>query len=203
MMPLITENMYFDVVLKALETMLKNEAQNQVDLGGSGWDTTRERFDPWNSDEFPLVNVAFNAAAFDESQVNQEDQNNKANYIVDCYASANALIHDDGSIVPKDQRAADVLHALISKVYYSIMTPVNRDLGLTPGTIETPIVLRIEKFVPTESNIPVSGIIASRLSVKITFDEFPPLVSGIPLKTINIDTETQSGGDMGQELDVT
>lgn len=199
-LPLITENMYFDFVLKAIEQVLKDESENQISLGGSGWETVRERFDPWTLKSSPqVVNVSFNSASFDTSGVNQFDQTNDANFSIDCYALANA-IESGGVIIPKDQRAADVLHALVSKVYYTVMSPINRDLGLEAGKIETPIVLRIEKFIPSESNIPVDGIIAARLSVKITFKEFPPLNEGVALGKVGVDTDTSDGGLVEQEF---
>jgi len=202
-LPLITSNMYFDTVLKAVEQVLADESQNQLSLGGVGWSTVRERFDPWNAkvDKFPLVNVAYNTSLFDEGRGSQYDQTNDANYILDCYASAKA-VEIAGEIIPKDQEAADVLHALITKVYYTVMSPINRDMGLPSGMIETPWISRIEKFIPTESNIPVEGILAARLSLKITFKENPPLTSGVALDTVRVDTDTSDGGLVEQEFDL-
>lgn len=202
-LPLITANMEFDIVLKAIETVLAAESANQITLAGTGWKTTRERFDPWDlgAEGDAIVNVSFNAASFDGSKGGQYDQTNDGSYSVDCYALGNAT-ETAGVIIPKDQRAADILHALITKVYYTLMSPLNRDMGLTPGTITRPWVSRIEKFIPTESNIPLNGIIAARLSLQTAFKEFPPLASGVDLDVIGVTTDTDAGGLLEQEFNV-
>lgn len=194
--------MYFDTVLKALEQLLKDESINQGNLGGLTWTTTRERFDPWNvkADKFPLVNITYNAGSFDEGRGSQTDQTHGASYILDCYASANAFAVGT-SITPKDQRAADVLHELITRVYYTVMSEINRDIGLPAGKIVTPWVNRIEKFIPTESNVPIEGVIAARLTVSMSFQEFPPTNTGVPLSVVNITTDTSDGALVEQQFE--
>ncbi len=198
--------MYFDTVLKAIETTLKAESVNQISLGGTGWKTVRERFAPWNEDVDSfnpgVVNVAWSVSNFPESEGNNFDQTSLSTYDIDCYVSQIA-IESGGVIIPKDQRAADVLHALVSKIYYTIMSPIYYDLGLTPGTIVRPWITNIAKFIPIEANIPMMGIIAARLSCKLKFEETPPEYSGVDLEIINIKSDTENGGLVDQTIDVT
>ena len=205
-LPLILENMYFDTVLKAVESTLAAESANQITLGGTGWKTVRERFDPWNVDvdEFNpgVVNVVWSSSNFPDSEGNNFDQSSLSSFDVDCYASEKGL-ESGGVITPKDQRAADVLHALISKVYYTIMSPIYYDLGLTPGKIVRPWITNIAKFVPHETNIPIMGVIAARLSCRIKFEEIPPEFSGVNLEIVNVKTTTSDGGLVDQTIDVT
>ena len=205
-LPLITGNMYFDTVLKAVESTLAAESANQITLGGTGWKTVRERFDPWNVDvdEFNpgVVNVVWSSSNFPDSEGNNFDQSSLSSFDVDCYASQKGL-ESGGVITPKDQRAADVLHAVVSKVYFTIMSPIYYDLGLTPGTIAKPWITNIAKFVPHEANIPIIGVIAARLSCRIKFEEIPPEFSGVNLEIVNVKTYTSDGGLVDQTLDVT
>jgi len=204
-LPLITSNMYFDTVLKAVESTLAAESANQITLGGTGWVTVRERFDPWNVDvdEFNpgVVNVVWSSSNFPDSEGNNFDQSSLSSFDIDVYASQKGL-ESGGVITPKDQRAADVLHVLVSKVYYTIMSPIYYDLGLTPGMIVRPWITNIAKFVPHETNIPIEGTIAARLSCRIKFEEIPPEFSGVNLEIINVETVTSDGGLVDQTLDV-
>lgn len=205
-LPLITDNMYFDTVLKAVESTLAAESTNQTTLGGTGWITVRERFDPWNveTDEFNpgVVNVVWSSSNFPDGEGNNFDQSSLSSFDVDCYASEKGL-ESGGVITPKDQRAADVLHTLVTKVYYTIMSPINIDLGLTSGTIVRSWITNIAKFVPHETNIPIEGVIAARLSCRIKFEEIPPQKDGVDLEIINVKTDTSDGGLVDQTIDVT
>ena len=206
MLPLITENMYFDTVLKAIETTLKAESVNQIALGGTGWSTVRERFDPWNVEVDKLnpgvVNVSFSAANFPDGEGTSFDQDNVSSFDIDCYA-AQVSLESGGEIIPKDQRAADVLHALITKAYHTIMSPINYDLGLTPGTIVKPWITSIVKYVPVEANVAVVGVVAARLTCRVRFEEKPPEEQGVNLEEINIITDTDNGGLVDQTIDLT
>ena len=199
---LIISPMYFETVLLALEQLLKEESANQVTLGGEGWTTVRERFQPWAAREFLVVNVVYNSGSFDQGKGSQTDQMHDAAYAIDCYASKNA-IEEESVIIPGDQRAADALHFLITKVYYTVMSEINRDIGLPAGKIVTPWVTRIEKFVPTESNVPIEGIIAARLTLSMEFKEEPPVATGVPLEVTGIITDTTNDGLVEQDIDQT
>lgn len=205
-LPLISSDMYFDTVLKAVESTLAAESANQITLGGTGWKTVRERFDPWNVDvdEFNpgVVNVVWSSSNFPDSEGNNFDQSSLSSFDVDCYASEKGL-ESGGVITPKDQRAADVLHALVSKVYYTIMSPIYYDLGLAPGKIVRPRITNIAKFVPHETNIPIMGVIAARLSCRIKFEEIPPQSEGVNLEIVNVKTYTSDGGLVDQTFDLT
>lgn len=206
-LPLITGNMRFDTVLKAIETTLAAEAANQVALGGIGWRTVRERFDPWNVevDEFNpgVANVVWSASNFPDGEGNNFDQTSLSSFDIDCYASQRG-IENAGVITPKDQRAADVLHALVTKIYFTIMSPIYYDLGLTPGTIVRPWITNMVKFVPTETNIPIQGVIAARVSCRVKHEEVPPQAEGVDLEIVNVDTDRDDDVDYTeQQIDVT
>ena len=200
---LITENMYFDTVLKAIETTLRAESANQIALGGTGWKTVRERFDPWTVDVDELnpgaVNVVWSSSNFPDGEGNNFDQSSLSSFDIDCYASQRG-VESGGVITPKDQRAADVLHSLITKIYYTIMSPVYYDLGLTPGMVARPWITNIVKFIPTETNIPVEGVLAARLSCRIKFEEIPPQISGVNLEIINIDANRDDDVDFVEQI---
>jgi hypothetical protein len=204
-LPLITDNMYFDTVLKAIEDTLNAEAINQVNLGGTGWKTVRERFDPWNVavDEMNpgVVNVTWSASNFPDSEGNNFDQTSISTFDIDCYASESAT-ETGGVIIPKDQQSADVLHTLVTRVYYTVMSPIYYDLGLTPGTIVRPWVTGIVKFIPTETNIPVQGVIAARISCRVQFCETPPEKQGVDLEIINVKTDTDQGAVVDQTFNL-
>lgn len=205
-LPLITSNMYFDSVLKAIESTLRTEAANQLSLGGTGWKTVRERFDPWTIEVDLLnpgvANVVWSASNFPDGEGNNFDQSSLSSFDIDCYASQVGL-ESGGIITPKDQRAADVLHALVSKIYYTIMSPIYYDLGLTPGTIVRPWITNMVKFVPTETNVPIQGVVAARISCRVKFEEIPPQIDGVDLNIINVLTDTPDGGQVDQTFDVT
>ena len=206
-LPLITSNMRFDPVLKAIESTLVAEAANQVALGGIGWRTVRERFDPWTVevDEFNpgVANVVWSASNFPDGEGNNFDQTSMSFFDIDCYASQRGS-ESDGVITPKDQRAADVLHALITKIYFTIMSPIYYDLGLTPGTIVRPWITNMVKFVPTETNVPIQGVVASRVSCRVKFEEIPPQAAGVDLEIVNVDTNRDDDIDyVEQQFNVT
>ena len=205
-LPLITENMFFDTVLKAIESTLAAESANQIAEGGTGWKTVRERFDPWTVEVDELnpgvVNIVWSSSNFPDGEGNNFDQSSLSSFDVDCYASEKGL-ESGGVITPRDQRAADVLHALITKAYYTIMSPIYYDLGLTPGKIVRPWITNIAKFVPAETNIPIEGVIAARLSCRIKFEEIPPQSTGVNLEIINVKTNTSDGGLVDQTFDLT
>jgi len=192
----ITENMYFDTILKAIEAVLKAEAENQVNLGGTGWQTVRERFDPWNVavDRFKpgVANVVWSASSFDDSESTQFDNVSLTEFVVDCYASSEAQ-ETSNIITPKDQLSADVLHTLITKVFYTLMSRINIDFGLTPGDHVMPFCTNIAKFIPTESNIPVNGVNAARLSYRVKHLETPPENEGVPLEIMNVKSNRSDG----------
>lgn len=194
--------MYFDTVLKAIETTLKAESVNQIALGGTGWKTVRERFDPWTVDVDELnpgvANIAWSSSNFPDGEGSNFDQTSMSSFDIDIYASQRGL-EVGGVITPKDQRAADVLHALITKIYYTIMSPVYYDLGLEPGTIVRPWITNIVKFIPTETNIPIEGVLAARLSCRIKFEEIPPQISGVNLEIINIDANRNDDVDLVEQ----
>lgn len=206
-LPLITENMYFDTVLKAIESTLAAEAANQVALGGTGWQTVRERFDPWNIevDEFNpgVANIVWSSSNFPDGEGNNFDQTSMSSFDIDLYASQKGL-ESGGVVMPKDQRAADALHALITKIYFTIMSPIYYDLGLTPGKIVRSWITGIVKFVPTETNIPIQGVVAARLSCRVKFEEIPPQAEGVDLEIINVDANRDDDIDLiEQKIDVT
>ncbi len=201
-LPLITENMYFDTVLRAIESTLAAEAANQVALGGTGWQTVRERFDPWNveTDEFNpgVANVVWSSSNFPDGEGNNFDQTSMTSFDIDLYASQKGL-ESGGVITPKDQRAADVLHVLITKIYHTILSPINYDLGLTPGKIVRPWITNIVKFVPTETNIPIEGVLAARLSCRVKHEEIPPQTEGVNLEIINVDANRDDDVDLVEQ----
>lgn len=206
-LPLITGNLFFDDVLRAIETTLKAESANQISLGGTGWRTVRERFDPWtvDVDKFNpgVANVVWSSSNFPEGEGGNFDQTSLSAFDIDCYASQRAL-ESGGTITPKDKRAADVLHTLVSKIYFTIMSPIYYDLGLTPGDIVRPWITNIVKFVPTEQNIPIQGVIAARISCTVKFEEVPPQAEGVDLEIVNIDTDRDDDVDYtDQQIDTT
>lgn len=201
-LPLISENMRFDIVLKAIESTLVAEAANQVALGGIGWKTVRERFDPWSVvvDEFNpgVANVVWSASNFPDGEGSNFDQTSMSSFDIDCYASQKGS-EEDGTITPKDERAADVLHALVTKVYFTIMSPIYYDLGLTPGTIVRPWITNMVKFVPTEKDIPIQGVIAVRISCRVKHEEIPPQAEGVDLEIVNLDTNRDDDVDLVEQ----
>lgn len=199
-LPLITSPMYFGTVLDALEQLLKDESTNQVNLGGEGWTTVKERFSPWDTGEFPVVNIVYNSGNFDKSRGSHSDQTHSGAYLIDCYARADA-VENAGIIRPMDESAAISLHLLVTKIYYSLMTEVNRDIGLPIGKVVSPWIERIEKFIPTENNVPVEGIIAVRITLTMQFKEFPPIGTGNTLEIIEAITDTEDGGLVEQTFD--
>ncbi len=205
-LPLITSNLFFDDVLKAIETTLNAESANQIALGGTGWRTVRERFDPWTIgvDEFNpgVANVVWSSSNFPDGEGGNFDQSSLSAFDIDCYASQRGL-EAGGVITPKDQRAADVLHTLVSKVYFTIMSPIYYDLGLTPGTIVRPWITNMVKFVPTETNVPIQGVIAARISCSVKFEEIPPQFEGVDLELLNVQSVTSDGGLVDQTFDLT
>lgn len=199
-LPLIATPMYFGTVLDALEQLLKDESANQINLGGEGWTTVKERFSPWDTNEFPIVNIVYNSGSFDKSAGSHSDQTHAGAYLIDCYNRADA-VESAGNITPMDESAAIGLHLLVTKIYYSLMTEVNRDIGLPIGKVVSPWVDRIEKFIPTENNVPVEGIIAMRITLSMNFKEFPPIGTGADLETLEVITDTDEGGLVEQTFD--
>lgn len=189
-LPAITANMVFDIVLKAIEAVLAAEAINQVNLSTTGWKTVRERFRPWNVNVDKMnpgvANIVWDVSNFPDSEGNQFDMTSLSTFQIDCYASQKAM-ESGGVIIPKDQRAADVLHTLITKIFYTITSPINIDMGLTPGAIVKPWVTNIVKFIPSENDVPLEGVIAARISCRTKFKEVPPQGEGVPLEVVNVD----------------
>jgi len=195
-LPLISDNMQFDTILKAIELVLRAEAENQIKLNGTGWKTVRERFDPWNVvvDKMNpgVANIVWTSSNYDSGESTQFENSAISTFSIDCYVSAKAT-ESGWNVVPKDQNAGDVLHTLIAKVYYTVMSRINIDMGLTAGTIVQPFVTRIDKYIPTESNILINGIIAARISCQVKHLEIPPEGEGVPLNVVNVKSYKDEG----------
>lgn len=195
-LPLITANMRFDIILRAIEAVLFAESENQKKLGGYGWHTVRERFDPWSLtfDKFNpgAVNVSWSSSNYPEAESDHFEMVSNSEFSVDCYASEKAF-EIVGTVFPKDQRTADILHALISKVFYTLMSPINIDLGFAPGYVIRPFVTSVNKFIPTQSGVPVQGVLAARFAYRIKHLEIPPEAAGVSLNYINVKSNREDG----------
>ena len=84
------------------------------------------------------------------------------------------------------------------------MSPIYYDLGLTPGTIVRPWITNMVKFVPTEQDIPIQGVIATRISCTVKFEEIPPQAEGVDLEIVNVDANRDDDVDyIEQQFDTT
>ena len=206
---LITPQGNFSLVRDKIAVILAEElAQQQSIAPGKGGsadnykaDVYTERFIPFEkflnnpsvANQFPIINVWFDSSDFDKTSSNSfERQTSKSIYNIDIYgygqSTETAEGHDPGDMLAaiNVQRISNVCRAIL-------MSPPYVKLDLL-GLVGDRWVSTITQFQPEFGAMPVEKVIANRLTVAVSFNEFAPQYEAETISEIAVDIIRDSDG---------
>lgn len=197
----------FEVIGYQIAAILALETSNQQALATAGgknpelwkFNVYRERSRPWEAlissadaegeirDETPIVNVWYDSATFPKNKgdvVNR--QNSEASYNIDVIAGAISKELAGGGYDSGDEQAALNCQRVIRLVRNILMASINTYLQLR-GIVWQRWIGSITEFQPQQNDRHIENIIAIRLVLNVSFNEFSPEKSGEILESIFVD----------------
>jgi hypothetical protein len=212
---LIDKQDNFEIIRDQIAAILVTEVVNQKALAiATGkdadlWDfkTYTERSNPWESylndiaELTPIVNVWYDNSNFKEASSNiLERQNSEAIFNIDCYAVANSSDNEAGGHNPGDQEAAFAVQRVIRLVRNILMAAEYTYLGLR-GLVWQRWPQTVTMFQPQQDRANVRPIIAARIALKVSFNEFSPQISGNMLELVSSKVKRTEDGEVVIEAD--
>lgn len=202
----------FEIIGTKIAEILVVELANQQTLASAAskdpnlWKLRvfHEASNPWSEwidspssaeDGAPIVNVWFNNENVDGRASNVvERQTINAVYNIDCYgygiSSAQVSGHDPG-----DQRAALEAQRAVRLVRNILMSAHYAYLGMQ-GTVGKRWVQAIDAFQPQQEQRAVQHIVAMRIQLAVSFNEFSPQVEGAPLELVATTVKRIGSGEV-------
>lgn len=152
--------------------------------------------------ETPLVNVYYDSGNFIKSKSDiVKRQNEDGSFFIDIYAAKNSL-NESGIITPGDLRTSLEVDRLIKLVRNILMSAFYTYLDLQ-GIVWQRWIQEIRKFQPAIEDRPAEHVMAARVNLQVSFNEFSPQEAGVDLEEINIELNTDSGGQVILNYDLT
>jgi hypothetical protein len=188
-----------EVVRDQIAAILKIELANQAVLSGKEQPRVFvERASPWGmflegaATAAPIINVWFDTESFDGKSSNiVERQTAEGTFNVDCYGYGVSI--DDGEIgsttgghSPGDQTAAFECQRALRLCRNILMAGPYTYLGLR-GLVGKRWPQTISMFQPAQDNRQAQHVVAGRLALQVTFNEFSPQVTADVLETLQIE----------------
>lgn len=216
---LIDKQDNFEIVRDKVALILAEEKENQkiLALGESKdpdlWDFNVyiERAIPWQLledsegnviSETPLVNVYYDTGNFIQNKSGVvERQAHEAIIIIDAYSAKNN-IEVDGVTTPGDLRAALDSDRVIRLIRNILMAGEYTYLDLR-GIVWQRWLQDIRKFRPAIEDRPAMHVMAARLTLRVLFNEFSPQAIGEDFEEINVELNTDTGGQVLINIDTT
>lgn len=191
-----------EIVRDQIAAILKIELANQAVLTGQPQPRVfLERSNPWgmflegSSSEPPIINVWLDTLSYDGAASNiVERQKAEATFNIDAYGYGVSVPNDTGHD-PGDQRAALECHRAIRLARRILMSAHYTYLGLR-GTVWKRWPQTITAFQPQIDNRAVQGVVAGRLALVVSFNEFSPQVTGELLETLSVEVLRAGTGEL-------
>lgn len=192
--PLIDKQDNFEIVGLQIAAILALETIDQQALAVTAakdpalweFDVFNEKLNPWETFQNELIVTPVVNVWYDNSNFNPKDgdvvsrQMDSAIYNIDIYTAEPASDNPEGGYYPPDQKTVETLHRIIRLIRNIIMHPDNAYLKLTQtvGTRTGNLIGRRwieskEIFQPQIGDRPVPFVIACRIPLNVTFQEFP------------------------------
>ena len=135
-------------------------------------------------------------------------QRDFATYNIDIYAAVSASDNPAGGYNPIDQSSVLALHRIARLVRNIIMHPDNVHLQLkqvidsrSQNLVGKRWIASKEVFQPQIGDRPVQGVIAMRIVLNVTFNEFPVLQIYENLEVVGIEVKRASDGKIILQAD--
>lgn len=211
---LLTERDNSEVIRDEIAAILLIEQQNQRELAEEAdEDPLRwalrvfvERANPWDAwidapaadseAAIPIVNVWLETITYDRSKSDMVSrQQATATYNIDCYAYGVSEDTEEGHI-PGDEMASIEVQRVIRLVRRILMSAHYISLGLPPTVVGGRFPQSIRIFQPQLENKGVQHVMAARLALEVTFNEFAPQHEGVPLELISVGVKRKETGEL-------
>lgn len=214
---LIDKQDTFEVVRDQIALILVTEVANQMALASAAtkdpldWKMRifTERSNPWEqflnlddaTDKSPLINVWYDNGNFPENKGNTvERQAHEATYNLDCYGVGVSADVPAGGHTPGDKEAAFEAQRAVRLVRNILMAAINTYLQLQ-GTVWQRWIQSITVFQPQIDNSAIQNIVAARIALRVTFNEFSPQVTPETLELVSVDIKRTEDGEIVLEAD--
>jgi len=212
---LIDKQDNFEIIRDQVAAILALEVANQQTLATAALKDPNlwklriyiERANPWEAflhptiDESPLVNVWYENTDFDLSSSNVgERQRARGILNIDIYGYGKSANNPAGGHKAGDELAALNCQRGLRLVRNILMAAEYTYLGLR-GVVTGRMPQSIRFFQPEQDNRAVQNIVASRLALAVSFNEYSPQVVLNTLEFISIDVIRAEDGEILIEAD--
>ena len=148
------------------------------------------------------MNVWFGGSSFEQTTSNISERfNSRTNYNIDCYAYAPAYETAEGHM-SGDEAAARAVQAVARKTRQALMSSANTYLGLR-GTVWQRWIESITQFQPEFDGQPIHPVIAIRISLSVSFNEFSPQYAEENLEALGISIQRAEDGSVLAQTEYT
>jgi hypothetical protein len=187
-----------EVVRDQIGAILKLEIDHQGELGLSPVPRVfSERSNPWEipSNEAPIINVWFDTESFDGAASNVvERQKCDGTFNIDVYAFGTSKKTVEGH-TPGDELAALRCLRTLRLCRQILMSAHYTYLGLR-GVVWKRWPQTIGTFRPPTDDHSAQNIVAGRLSLVVSYNEFAPQVAGEVLETLSVEVKRAETGEL-------
>ncbi len=192
----------FEVVRDQIAAILALEIAHQGELGLDPVPKVfTERSNPWGAlvedppDEGPIVNVWFDTLSFDGAAGNVVSrQKADATFNIDVYGFGTST-QDGAGHAPGDEVAALACQATLRLVRQILMSAHYTYLGLR-GIVWKRWPQTLTMFKPPTDDRSAVNIVAGRLALVVSFNEFAPQVDGPELEVVGLEIKRSGTGQI-------
>lgn len=206
----------FEIMRDHIAQILKDELQNQVNLADADaladsenykMKVYTERANPWEQyleDKpctTPIVNIWFDSEIFDKKGSNiNERQKTVAHYNIDCYGYGKSANIPSGGHRRGDKQAAYESHRAVRLVRNILMSNINTQLQAR-GVVWERWIDNITSFQPQQDDRAIQHVLATRIKLAVTFNEFSPQSTHDVLEIVSVEIKRASDGEVLAQLE--
>lgn len=201
-----------EIIRDQIAALLKIESANQVQLATDAakpdpslWALRvyQERANPWEDfprrdvDETPIVNVWWDSSSFDPSSsdpVNRQKSDAVIN--LDCYGYGQSADDPAGGHTPGDLAASEACQRAVRLVRNILRAGgENTYLGLR-GLVWGHWFDSITIMRPQQDDPAANRLVAARMALRVSFNEFSPQVAGETLELLTVQVDRAEDGEI-------
>lgn len=218
---LIDKQDNFEIIRDQIAAILTSEVANQMVLAAAAakdsalWKLRifTERSNPWeqwididdSTDLSPIIDVWYDNGNFPGAKGGTVDrQAHEAIYNLDCYGVGVSADVPAGGHDPGDKEAAFEAQRAVRLVRNILMAAINTYLQTAKGSglrVWQRWPESITVFQPQLDNQAIQHIVAARIALKVTFNEFSPQVTPETLELLTVDVKRIEDGQIVLEAD--
>lgn len=157
-----------------------------------------------DTDRSPIVNVWYDSSNFDPASSNiSERQKSESVFNIDCYGYSESSPDPDNADghLPGDREAAFVMQRAVRLVRNILMSDTYTYLALR-NTVWHRWPQSITSFQPEQNEVRVQNVIAARIALSVSFNEFSPQTPGNALELISTDINRAENGELLAKVDL-